>query len=348
MSPAVPRRKESLAHGVQVDDRWPVHDGVVVTAAGVRITWSDLPDHVRQGVQDLLGSAVVRTTSQTGGFSPGTADRVVTTSGARAFVKAVHPSLDAGTPTLHRREAAISAALPTAVPAPRLLGTYDDDDWIVLVLEEVDGRHPATPWHGDELAAVLSALNSLAAVALPAPLEHLPALKQDMAEDMAGFSRLADDPPADLDPWARAHLEELCALAGRAPAALTGTALVHSDVRADNLQIRPDGSVVLVDWPWAARGAPWLDTLAVLIDVHLHDITAEVAQPHDVEALLAAHTSPATDPRDLDATLVGLTGYFLDAARQPVPPGLPTLRAFQAAEGRATLDWVRRRLDPVS
>jgi aminoglycoside phosphotransferase (APT) family kinase protein len=107
------------------------------------------------------------------------------------------------------------------------------------------------------------------------------------------------------------------------------------DIRADNLLIRPDGEVVIVDWPWAARGPAWLDPLSVLVNVNLFGGL-------DVEALTAQHVRAEAD--DVTGFLVGLTGYFLDAARQPGSPGLPTVRAFQAAQGRSTLAWVRRRL----
>ncbi|MFE2717997.1 hypothetical protein ACFXKI_40110 [Streptomyces mirabilis] len=36
-----------------------------------------------------------------------------------------------------------------------------------------------------------------------------------------------------------------------------------------------------------------------------------------------------------------------DPSRQPPPPGLPTLRAFQHAQGAAALDWLRKRLAPT-
>jgi hypothetical protein len=66
---------------------------------------------------------------------------------------------------------------------------------------------------------------------------------------------------------------------------------------------------------------------------------------HDVDALLA--TSPVTapaDPDDLTAVLAGAAGYFLDAARRPVPPGLPTIRAFQRVQGEALVAWLAPRL----
>ena len=44
----------------------------------------------------------------------------------------------------HRVEARVSAALPATVPAPRLLGTLDDD-WVVLAFEAIDGVEPYQP-----------------------------------------------------------------------------------------------------------------------------------------------------------------------------------------------------------
>jgi hypothetical protein len=52
------------------------------------------------------------------------------------------------------------------------------------------------------------------------------------------------------------------------------------------------------------------------------------------------------DPDDITAVLAGVAGYFVDAARQAPPPGLPTVRAFQAAQGQVVLDWLRQRLEP--
>lgn len=209
------------------------------------------------------------------------------------------------------------------------------------MVEDVAGRHPATPWQPPELSAVLAALRQLADQVVPRALDDLLETGVELATDLAGFDRLATDPPEDLDPWAREHLEQLRELGRRAPAALAGSSLVHTDVRADNLLIRPDGSVVLVDWPWATRGAAWLDTLTVLVDVRLHD----ARRVHDVDALLTRHAGTGADPDDLTAVLAGLAACCLDTARLPPPTGLPTLRAFQAAQGRTVREWVRERVD---
>ena len=47
----------------------------------------------------------------------------------------------------------------------------------------------------------------------------------------------------------------------------------------------------------------------------------------------------------VDAVLAALAGFFVYAAAQPPPPGLPTLRDFQRAQGVEALAWLRRRLE---
>ncbi|MGB2568011.1 aminoglycoside phosphotransferase family protein [Micromonospora citrea] len=303
-----------------------------------RIGWPDLPEQVRSAVQEMLGDEVVAAISQPGGYSPGTADRVRTARGGRAFVKAVCPTLNAHSVTLHRAEAAVAAGLPGYAPTPRLLGCHDDGEWVALVFTDVDGRHPRTPWRDDELAAVLRTLEVLAATLTPNPVPHVPAAAERLATDFTGWHRIAADPPADLDPWARAHLPELCAAAERGLAALDGETLCHVDLRADNLLLDTAGAVTVVDWPHACRGPAWLDTALLLVNVLLHG-------GHDVEALLRRlPLTAAVDPDALTGVHAGLAGFFLDGARRPPPPGIPTVRAFQRAQGDALLPWVRRRL----
>jgi hypothetical protein len=46
------------------------------------------------------------------------------------------------------------------------------------------------------------------------------------------------------------------------------------------------------------------------------------------------------------AVLIGLAGFFLDSARRPPPQSIPTVRAFQRAQGDAVLAWVRGMWSP--
>lgn len=136
-----------------------------------RVTWDDLPASVRARVQRGLGALVVEHRSYPGGYSPGTADRVVAANGSVAFVKAVHPEQNPSTPALHLAELRVMRSLPPGLPVPALLDGFESDGWVVLVLEHVDGAHPAQPWRRDEFLAVVDAVLDLADRLTPSPLE---------------------------------------------------------------------------------------------------------------------------------------------------------------------------------
>ena len=122
-------------------------------AAGQRIPWEALPDHVRAAVEGWLGSPVVSATTQPGGFSPGVASRLVAADGRRVFVKGVCSTPNRDAPRFHRREITVAGALPASAPVPPLLWSMDEggDGWVVL--------HPASP---AELPQIVDGLGGLA------------------------------------------------------------------------------------------------------------------------------------------------------------------------------------------
>ena len=306
-----------------------------------RISWTDLPGHVREGIEQIIGAPVMEARGQQGGFSPGTADRVLTASGQRAFVKAVSPQLNEHSPGIHRKEAAVAAALPAGVPAPALIGTYDDGEWVALVLSDVEGRHPHVPWHAVEVHLVLDALLKISRTPLPPELGQLPTLETELADPFRGWTRVRRSPPEGCDPWVLRNLDTLERLAEQGLRDVVGDSLAHTDIRADNILITAADGAVLVDWPWAAVGAPWVDALTVLVNVRVFD------PGFDVDALLKSHDVFGTaTPENVNGFLSGLAAYFIDAARQPPPPGLPTVRAFQQRQGEAVIHWLRDRLPP--
>ncbi|WP_109211971.1 MULTISPECIES: phosphotransferase [Microbacterium] len=306
-----------------------------------RLQWSEIPAPVRAGIEDVLGGPVVEARSQSGGYSPGSADRVVTAAGRRAFVKAAGLSVNAETPGIHRSEAAITVALPDGVPAPALLGFVEHEDWVALVLEDVEARHPSTPWDPDELHAVLDALQVMASVPLPpdVPVVELPDALAGHADRWARVDPSALPAlPGGLEAWVRTHHDELRDAAARSVDDVRGDRLVHLDTRADNILLRDDGSVVFVDWPWGARGASWFDALTLLVNVRYYDGDAEL------DGLLARHPVFRGMPADAATRVLALfAGMFLEASLRPDPPRMPTLRAFQRDQAVVTLDWIRER-----
>ena len=264
---------------------------------------------------------------------------VVTAKGTRFFVKAVPGSLNSESPRLHRREARIMNLLPAGLPTPRLVGTHDDGEWVALVFSDVDGRHPQLS--GTDLRAVLGAVDAISARPLsPEALEVLPSLTDEVRDIFGGWARLRKDPHTGLGPWALQHHALLESLSATAADTVGGDRLVHVDLRADNVLIDRDGRAVIVDWPWAAHGASWFDALTLLVDARVNDPGC------DAESALREHAVFASaGPQQVDSVLAALAGYFLDNARKPSPPGLPTLRAFQLAEGAACLGWLRERLE---
>lgn len=304
---------------------------------GVRITWNDLPQTVRDWVAEELGD-VREVRPQQGGFSPGTADRVRGSRGS-AFVKAVGESLNAHTPGLIAREISVLQQLPAYAGAPVLLSSFDEriegERWVALMVEDIPGRHPHSPWQGHEVMAALDALAQLAAEPLPAAVA-LPALEEDMAGDLSLWPKVVADRPEDLDPWVAANLDRLTDQTADVASLLRGDRLVHTDIRSDNLLVTESGAVRLVDWPWACRGAAWIDSLMLLVNMRVHggpDVAAYASRLADLGA---------TD-EDVDVLLAALLGYFVHVSRLPAPAGLPTLRGFQRAQGAAVLSWLRER-----
>ena len=243
---------------------------------------------------------------------------------------------------LHRREITISAALPRSAHFPRLLDTYDDGTWVALAFEVVPGRPPQHPWTPGELDRVAAALAAMHDELTPSPVPALESLA-----DYAGPSS-APGPSwpapsgrrpgrdAGLDPWAAAHLDRLAELEAAWPAACAGSTLVHGDVRSDNVLVSDDG-VVFVDWPYGAVGNPAFDLVAWAPSVVLEG----GPPPEDLLARFAP--SGQVDPDALTVLLAAVAGFFVSHSLRPAPPGLPTLRPFQAAQGAVALAWLRRR-----
>jgi aminoglycoside phosphotransferase (APT) family kinase protein len=309
-------------------------------ASGQRIEWEALPEQVRAAVEGWLGSPVVSATTQPGGFSPGLASRLVAASGRRVFVKAVSSTPNVDSPRMHRREARIAAALPESAPVPRLLWSYDEggDGWVVLVFEDVEGRQPAIPWQPDELDRVVEALEALSESLTPSPVgpDVVQTVESWLARNGQGWNRLLEDPLPGRDEWSIKHAVELARLEGAAPDAARGDTLLHFDTRADNLLLTED-QVYVVDWPHAMLGQPWVDLVGFAPSVAMQ------GGPQPEELLMRHASARAANPDAITAFVAAIAGYFTFQSLLPPPPGIPTVRQFQAAQGEIARRWLDER-----
>ena len=220
---------------------------------------------------------------------------------------------------------------------PRLLDVYDDGDWVALAFEAVDGRPPAHPWDDGELRAAVRALDALHDALTPSPVPGATARPTRLQHLFGGWAELAalDRPPAGLDEWSGRNLDRLAELESGWPAAVAGSTLLHGDVRSDNLLVTSERRRV-------RRLAARLRRRAGLRPGRLGAVGGAGGRPRSRGApgTMSAPAS-AVDP-DVVAVLVAAFGGFLVShSLRPPPPGLPTLRAFQAAQGAVALAWLR-------
>jgi hypothetical protein len=302
------------------------------SAEGVRLPYDEAPVELRAWVDDTLGSPVVTAVTQPGGFSPGVAARLRCADGTPAFCKAVSSSANPDSPQVHRDEARNAATLPAAAPVPRLIASYDDGTWVALLLEDVGGRQPLLPWRLDELTRVVSAIDGMHGVLTPCPA-NAPVASEEWHEQFTNW-RLAGSPPTGVDEWCVRQLDALADLESQWEQAASGDTLLHMDLRADNL-IVSDERVWVVDWPWAARGHPLLDLVAFAPSVAMQ------GGPEPVTTLALSQTGRAAERDRLLPLVCAVAGYFVCRSALPPPPGLPTVRAFQAAQAEVTLRWLR-------
>ena len=172
----------------------------------------------------------------------------------------------------------------------------------------------------------------------PSPAPRLEPLEIRAGRLFGGWAALAADAaPAGLDPWTRAHLRRLADLESGWPDACAGSTLVHGDVRGDNVLLTAVGDVVFVDWPHAAVGNPAFDLVAWAPSVVLE------GGPEPEDLLARYRSERPLDDNAVTVLLAAIAGFLVSHSLRPAPPGLPTLRPFQADQGAVAVEWLRRR-----
>jgi hypothetical protein len=245
---------------------------------------------------------------------------VVGTGAASAFVKLGATPVTAN---WFRREHAFYRSLAGSF-MPELVGFSDDGVVPVLAIEDLSAADWPPPWTDGRVQEVLASLALVHATPPPSHLEPVPAL------DPTGWQSVRQSPDRflALDLCSREWLmDALPALeAASDPAPIHGSALLHLDVRSDNVCFR-NGSAVLVDWVAAVVGNPDLD-----IAFWLPSLEADGGpQP---EAILPNAPELAA----------WVAGFFCSRAGEPPIRDAPHVRPLQLAQSRTALPWAARAL----
>jgi hypothetical protein len=268
-------------------------------------------------------------------FRPATADRGPTDTAARwivaddldakpgrrsAFVKIGATDTTADwTRTEYRNYRSLRGSF-----LPAVLGFDDDGERPALALEDLSNADWPPPWTDDRVAAVLDAL---AAIRRTAPPDHLARQELDMGTD---WRDVALDPGSFLAlrlcsvSWLERALPVLTTAAAEAP--LVGDALVHMDVRSDNLCFR-DGRAIVIDWNHARIANPDVDIAFWLPSLH-----AEGGPP------------PETILPGVPALAAWVAGFFCARAGKAPLPEARHVRPLQVQQSRTALPWAARAL----
>jgi hypothetical protein len=299
-----------------------------------------LPERITAWIESDLGSPVVSAVPQAGGISPGPAARIELADGRRYFIKAVAESEAPYMPRHFRLEIDVLRRLPPVAYRPCLVATYDDGDWVAIVLEDVDGTHPnlSDPALWD---AARDLVRAQTRALTPDPV-HLE------CDDVAATVRRWHAAIAAIDPvvrgklphWWRQEEPTLLRRLGSLAERMPSESWCHFDVRDDNMLVRADGTMVVLDWGMARSGPAWMDEVLL----GLHDVTTPQFDRRVAE-LPAYGVGSEAGREDAVTDYLLCLGISLAAVAYGASPiGLPRLMSQRRAESHRLLVGAARRL----
>ncbi len=280
-------------------------------------------NELAERLASIVGATPLEWIARAGGYS--TADRftVELDDGRRVFVKSAEAEHMA---RWIRREHEVYSSLRGSF-IPQLIGFDDDGVRPLLIIEDLSHADWGTGWTAERIDLVRAALAELSACAPP---PNTRPARETFADLFGRWHKVAENPEPFLSlglrsrEWLEERLPALVAAADAVPA--DGDALVHLDVRSDNLCT--DGRRgVLVDWNWLSLGSPEFDLAGWACSLALE------GGPPPWEFLPGA--------RELAAFLAGVWGAI---AGLPPPETAPTVREFQKRQLAVALDWIDREL----
>ncbi|HTX51399.1 MAG TPA: aminoglycoside phosphotransferase family protein, partial [Caulobacteraceae bacterium] len=276
----------------------------------------ELTDHVAA----ILGWTPSSWTRVHGGYTP--AERRMVRRGAEsAFVKVATTPVTA---RMLRRELVAYRAF--AAPfMPRFLGGEDHPTRPFLVIEDLGGAAWPPPWTEARVADALAAIRAMHALT-----PDLPSWADQGGEGILGWRKVASVPAPFLslglvDPdWLARSLPAL--VEAETACVTAGSALIHFDLRSDNICFSPRGPV-FVDWAASCLGSADLD-----LGGWLPSLAFEGGPPP--EAILP----------DAPEVAAWVCGYFAARAGLPPIPDAPFVRRVQREQLTTALPWVQRAL----
>jgi hypothetical protein len=314
-------------------------------------TWSAVPRSVRASTEQVLGAPVARAQRAWGGYSPTPTFRLRLVDGSRAFFKAASPSSTPFAQVAHLREERVYAELGELIGpwAPSVLGSFVEGDWRVLLLEDL-GPKSAPPWPAGLARNVARALAKFHRSTLERPVPAwVPRARAHPAfgidppawglerDEIDGLVGLTGDAARATSAWLETSVSVLADAARQLADPALRHALLHVDVRSDNLRWTR-GRLRLFDWPHVGVGPPEFDVVAFAQAV------AAEGGPEPEETIRGYAQALDPDPVALDASVAAVAGYFVRNAWLPEIPALPRVRGFQRRQLAASLHWAARRL----
>ncbi|HKI29853.1 MAG TPA: phosphotransferase [Actinomycetota bacterium] len=283
--------------------------------------------NVRRALKRLRAEPTGWDPVRRGGHTPARRWIVTLDDGRTAFAKVATDELTA---SWLRDEHVVYQQLQGASFVPGYFGYYDDGEHPVLALEDLPSGAWPPPWDAAGISALLASLDEMWATDAPPGT----ALATDDAREIAGgWNEIARSPEPFLrlglcsDSCLSKYMDTLRSVADEA--VFEGDALLHFDVRSDNVCFRPDDShAVLIDWNLTSVGNPQIDVV-----FWLPSLEAE------------GGPAPETVLPEADPGLVSTCAAFFcaRAARPPIPTA-PTVREVQLVQARTALPWAARAL----
>jgi hypothetical protein len=271
-------------------------------------TWPELPERVRDAVQDHVGP-VTTTTAINDGHNSDIAAVLHRPDAPPVFLKGVN-----GVSRRMRwlRNETIAAPLTRGL-APAVLFSHDVAGWLVVGFDYVTGRPASLAPGSPDLPIVATTVNRITALS---GTGLRPLRERFGVTDW--WHKLAAETPATVYGW---DLDDATRWASAFPELADGDRLAHTDLHGDQFLIGSDGTARVIDWGYPGTGAGWVDGAFLVLRL-------VEAGHHAAEAEAWACTNLAcladTDDECLTAFAVyiaGLWGYWAAAGDLSGSPG---------------------------